>query len=238
MGHSVEVELRTPARAWFLVRIAVTLSLGCGGSVSGSAADTHVSDAGTIDVFSSQSDDAMTTASFDGASGDEQASQPGTDGGTPCSVDSDCTQPSDQYCVPCFDGGTDCSRIVCVGGSCTGHPANCPGPTTNPCAYKQCGDSCEQCATADGGCYPGTCNWFNECKAETPVCSISATYGCAPSDAVGVGDCNDFLGWGWNGGNCVPVVGCMCQGSDCTGLTTASASDCLGNYFMCPLDGG
>jgi hypothetical protein len=223
--------------------VILPLLCSCGGA-SASAVDGGVASEASTPP---SADGALPVdASADGPSSDSDVS-PGNEqdvslssdgGGITCRVDGDCPQPSGQYCVACFEGGVDCARSQCVAGACVGHAANCPGPMTNACAYKGCGDPCQQCSTYDGGCYAGTCNWFNECKQAVPVCSISATYGCAPSDAVGVGDCNDFLGWGWDGSKCSPVVGCLCQGSDCVGLTTGSASDCLGNYSQCPQDGG
>jgi hypothetical protein len=172
------------------------------------------------------------------------ASTPPGDGSVPigdgfigCTQNTDCPQPSLPYCQACFDGGADCARGRCVSGQCRGLPPSCPGPVTNPCAAHNCGDPCEQCLTLDGGCYPGKCAWGGACKAAQPVCSVDAGRGCAPSDAVGVGSCNYPLGWGWDGRQCVAIVGCECIGSDCGGLLVDSLS-CDATFAECPKDGG
>jgi hypothetical protein len=171
----------------------------------------------------------------------DQESLVGEGGLALCRTDSDCIQPSQQFCVPCFEGGVSCASTQCVNGNCTGFAANwgCSGPVTDPCAEKSCGDSCQQCSTPDGGCYSGVCTWFNLCKADTvPVCTVTATRGCAPTDATGLGDCNDFLGWAWDGSKCVALAGCLCQGSDCSDLLGGSLGDCDSVYSDCRGNGG
>jgi hypothetical protein len=222
----------------------IVASTACGGGGAGlSSADASPPDgSGQPSPEGRLPADAAADGARDEARDSSRGSEQGTSddaAGSPCHADRDCPQPSGQYCVPCFEGGVDCALSQCVAGACVGHAASCPGPITDPCAYKVCGDPCQQCSTPDGGCYAGTCNWFNECKqAPSPACSIDAPYSCAPSDAVGVGDCNTFLGWGWDGSKCIAIVGCECQGSDCQGLTDSAEMDCLDIYSICPRDGG
>jgi hypothetical protein len=44
---------------------------------------------------------------------------------------------------------------------------------------------------------------------------------CLPQDATGVGPCDRFFGYAWNGSACVGVSGCSCEGVDCGGLFTS-----------------
>lgn len=202
--------------------------LNCGGNVGG---------AGGHDASGAGSEGGSVVGPHDGSATDQESPSTG-DGSMPCRTDSDCPQPSEQYCLPCFEGGVSCAHSQCDNGVCQGQAAgNCPGPINDPCASKSCGDACQQCSTADGGCYPGTCNWLGACKSSTPICSPSAPRGCAVSDAVGVGDCNDFLGWAWDGTACIAVVGCLCQGSDC-GTLLVSSFDCVSTFLPCGGDGG
>jgi hypothetical protein len=156
----------------------------------------------------------------------------GDGGAERCRIDSDCPQPSTQYCHPCFDGTTSCARARCRVGACVGAPPSCPGPVSNPCASKACGDACQQCATLDGGCDPGYCTWLGACKKTEPVCSIDAGRGCAALDAVGIGDCNFALGWSWTGTRCEAIFGCECVGSDCV-LVVPDSVICRDAFFDC-----
>ncbi len=151
---------------------------------------------------------------------------------TTCLRDSDCPQPAGNYCIPCFEVGVSCASTRCMSGQCIGVAADCPGPLTDPCASRTCGDACQQCSTVDGGCYPGLCDWFGACKARTPTCSIDAGRGCSAMDASGVGDCNDPFGWAWDGIKCVAVVGCECVGSDC-GELLPDSSTCAAVFSGC-----
>jgi hypothetical protein len=117
-------------------------------------------------------------------------------------------------------GGTSGS-----GGSVAG-TAGVPDVPVNPCASgtgHMCGSPCMQCNTLDGSCYVGTCDFLGDCTANDPQCESNATRSCAPTDADGANDaegneCNDFLGWGWDGSKCIAVVGCRCVGSECGSL--------------------
>jgi hypothetical protein len=170
------------------------------------------------------------TSEFDAAL--PVADSGGWEASSGCHGDNECPQPDGRYCQPCFDGGTSCAAARCLNGVCTGYPPMCPGPVSNPCASKACGDPCEQCSTFDGGCYSGTCSSLGACKNSTPTCSGDGGRGCAPMDAIGIGDCNYFLGWIWDGAACKAVVGCQCIGSDC-GLGLNDSSTCQTVFSGC-----
>ena len=247
----MSAHLRKPSRSWRVASRAVlasaSMSCGCGGESANIApvdamapssdrsAGSQASEVKADGASASDNAEAIPDSAMDGLS--DATTPPGVDGSMRCRGDSDCPQASTQYCVPCFEGGLDCAHYRCTNGSCVGVPAgrSCPGPLTNPCASKACGDGCQQCSTVDGGCYPGTCNWFGACKAATPVCTGQASRGCSPSDAMGVGDCNDFLGFGWDGSKCIALVGCVCQGSDC-GILLSAEIDCNAVFAPCGHD--
>ncbi|HMI90900.1 MAG TPA: DUF6748 domain-containing protein [Polyangiales bacterium] len=41
---------------------------------------------------------------------------------------------------------------------------------------------------------------------------------CAAMDATGIGPCDAFLGWAWDGAACAGISGCSCEGADCAAL--------------------
>jgi hypothetical protein len=55
---------------------------------------------------------------------------------------------------------------------------------------------------------------------------------CAPMDATGVGPCDAFFGYAWDGAACVGISGCSCQGSDC-GVLYKSIEACEKAYAGC-----
>jgi hypothetical protein len=55
---------------------------------------------------------------------------------------------------------------------------------------------------------------------------------CAPMNASGVGPCDAFLGWTWDGAACVGVSGCSCEGTDCEDLH-ASFEECQKAHAGC-----
>jgi hypothetical protein len=55
---------------------------------------------------------------------------------------------------------------------------------------------------------------------------------CVPQDAQGQGLCDLFLGWAWNGMECVPLSGCQCVGTDCGNLYMEPA-ECENAYADC-----
>jgi hypothetical protein len=55
---------------------------------------------------------------------------------------------------------------------------------------------------------------------------------CLPQDATGVGPCDRFFGYAWNGNACVGVSGCSCEGADC-GRLCASLDVCEKEHADC-----
>jgi len=55
---------------------------------------------------------------------------------------------------------------------------------------------------------------------------------CAPMDATGVGPCDQFFGWAWDGAACVGISGCSCEGADCEELH-ASFEECNEAHAGC-----
>jgi hypothetical protein len=169
------------------------------------------------------------SAGSDASGGDVVARDGGTDSGTSsrisCRSSKDCPQKAfSSLCIHCLDGSLECASSQCDGGFCEGVAASesCQeGPYDDPCRETACGAACEQCNNIDGGCYPGFCNIFGDCKRTEGSCpSQIPTFPetCTAFDALGIGDCSRLFGWAWNGSKCVAIVGCVCRGSDCPGL--------------------
>lgn len=55
---------------------------------------------------------------------------------------------------------------------------------------------------------------------------------CEARKAIGQGDCEAPLGYQWDGFDCVPVIGCGCNGSDCAELFDTRDA-CLGTFAIC-----
>jgi hypothetical protein len=55
---------------------------------------------------------------------------------------------------------------------------------------------------------------------------------CAPFDARPVGPCDLFLGYSWDGSQCVPLSGCECEGIDCDRLVPLDV--CEAAHRDCP----
>lgn len=55
------------------------------------------------------------------------------------------------------------------------------------------------------------------CKAAHAGC-VSPGGPCDPEKAAGVGLCDAFFGWAWNGQECVGISGCSCEGPACATL--------------------
>jgi hypothetical protein len=76
------------------------------------------------------------------------------------------------------------------------------------------------------------------CWDEHALCELGDP--CQADDALGVGDCDAFFGYAWNGSECVGQSGCECQGLDCAflplepGICEAEHADCGGGGGACP----
>lgn len=55
---------------------------------------------------------------------------------------------------------------------------------------------------------------------------------CDAQDARGVGMCEAFFGYAWDGGACVGLSGCSCEGADC-GSTWGDPAECEAAHAMC-----
>jgi hypothetical protein len=55
---------------------------------------------------------------------------------------------------------------------------------------------------------------------------------CRAQDAAGVGPCDRFFGYAWDGKACVGVSGCSCEGADC-GALHQSLEACQGAHEAC-----
>ena len=92
-------------------------------------------------------------------------------------------------------------NIVDNMGTCVAPPGPCPklwAPVCD-CNGKTWPNDCERLEAGAQLDHEG------ECKVDP----------CAPQDAQGVGPCDLFLGWYWNGKECVGQSGCSCEGADC-----------------------
>ncbi|NIR59587.1 MAG: hypothetical protein GWO02_08720 [Gammaproteobacteria bacterium] len=131
------------------------------------------------------------------------------------------------YCEPTGDGGISdggedgstggepCGPVVCEGGDV------CCNASCGVCAAP--GEACPAIACADAGTPSGPCD---------------------PYDAYGEGFCDLFLGYAWNGTDCVGLSGCECIGSDCDRLDAtleecrALHADCTDTGIVCGGFGG
>jgi hypothetical protein len=124
-----------------------------------------------------------------------------------------------------------------VAGSCTGA---CDGKSSGTCwcddlcaTYGDCcadaGELCEvdECTDGGTGCHDGEI-----CATGTPnLCTLEAA-DCGAQDAHGVGLCEMFMGYAWNGLTCEGMSGCSCEGADC-GKLALNKSDCDAAHAQC-----
>lgn len=139
------------------------------------------------------------------------------------------------HCASCDQAPGGCPPSDCVDGQCF-HPT-CSA--LDACAGKSCGDACSACYALDGDCtpQPGFCDRWGDCKESESSCDPNEPRPCTPLDARGAGfvsgkTCNVVQGWGWGGEECVPVVGCICEGSDCRSLLQTQ-TDCSATFASC-----
>lgn len=139
---------------------------------------------------------------------------PTPDAGAQCRSDADC--PVLLICRECPDGSCADPNVHCVNGACTAPNYTCNGGTEKPCrSTQECGAG-ERCTVEDGDCDPPPgCKPGNACPA---ICYGVCKQPCAAQDATGVGACDMFLGYKWDGKACTPTSGCSCTGADCNQL--------------------
>lgn len=133
-------------------------------------------------------------------------------GSTTCAAGEYCCSPSCNLCEP---NGAECPQMACAADA---------GPTHVPCGNTFCSPGSVCCDI----CGSQSCVTGNTCPT-----GGACTVDCAPQDTQGYGKCNMLLGYAWNGGSCVPIGGCSCQGTDCGSLFQDYQS-CIQAYASCP----
>lgn len=109
------------------------------------------------------------------------------------------------------------------------HDGPCESPPPPECAAQD--------AAGEGGCaaligyrWDGErCETLGGCSCAGPDCENiysldeleacerdhASCASCGAMDAAGVGDCDGFYGYAWDGSSCYPLNGCECVGADC-----------------------
>ena len=100
-----------------------------------------------------------------------------------------------------------------------------------PVGWAWNGEACFEILCA---CEGSECDAVFEDQAacETAYAECLPDPACAALDAVGVGDCEAFFGYTWDGEACVGVSGCECSGDDCGSLFDEPAA-CEAAYAEC-----
>ncbi len=140
-----------------------------------------------------------------------------------------------------------CGTLVCEGG--------CGGDTGGTCAATEYCDFTDGCGFDDGpgvckprpeGCTedcPGVCGcdgmtYCNACTAAAAGVDVLSDGACSsggpcdPMDAHGVGLCDGWFGFAWNGTGCYGISGCSCEGTDC-GSAYESMEACESAHAAC-----
>ncbi len=169
-------------------------------------------------------------------------------GGNECEPDDaqaigDCALPlgtawSGDNCISlsgCECAGSDCEAVamtseqecwdahaLCeLGDPCQADDAFGEGPCDAFFGFKWNGDACEGVSGCE--CVGLDCEFLDWdlalCEEAHAECGGGGVPPCPGiTDAQGVGLCQLFLGWAWNGMQCVGVSGCSCEGADCNNL--------------------
>lgn len=167
--------------------------------------------------------------------------------GTRCAVGTSCPIDECNVCFCMSPGHLLCTGLACVDGGWTppdagvvdAAPAADGGPGT--CSIE--GVICREGVP----CRVGPCTTCT-CFGDTVGCSVEPGCGadggsapdavvppplCPAQDARGVGLCELFLGWMWNGAECASIGGCSCAGADCRSLYRTQSA-CDADHAMCP----
>jgi hypothetical protein len=153
-----------------------------------------------------------------------------------CKTDADCPQVG-APCQKCPDGSIACPSVQCVAGQCAGSFPACKG--YDPCAGKQCGDTCSLCPPNDPSCaetavvkycdaggqctlnYP-VCGPQQQCKADSDCPAIELCKPCANGGCANVACVNGACGW-----ECPPPTNPECKAkSDCPPIEPALCKLC------------
>ncbi|MEZ4390527.1 MAG: hypothetical protein R3A48_05480 [Polyangiales bacterium] len=183
------------------------------------------------------------------------------DGGAPrpCRSNTDCAR-GEQCQGPegcgvtwtCSSGPVGCTADIANFCGCDGRTfqgsSSCPGRNyehRGPCESVDAGApvcvirgvACPVNATCDiDRCVRCRCAADLTVSCEvTPGCSVTPDAGapCAPVQAMGEGGCERFLGYAWNGTDCVGLSGCRCVGPGCDQLAPDREA-CLFAHLLCP----
>ncbi len=144
-----------------------------------------------------------------------------------------CTAPGEGcaalYCEPAGDGGTEPPDADPPPPPSDGGPV--PPPTdggTEWCGPVTCGPGTVCCNSSCGICTaPG-----ESCPAIGCADAGPPSGPCAPMDARGDGACALFIGFVWDGSDCVGIGGCDCVGTDCDNVT-ATPEECRAAHAEC-----
>lgn len=171
---------------------------------------------------------------------DTFCNKPDSDCGTRCQDDSDCPT---IYCIT-----APCPQNVCVNNTCElQNDDQCFGAwvdQSGTCRTAVDGIAPAECCSCDGAIeragWPSLCINKHDVSVDFACCNDSSDAGtakCAAQDAEGVGLCQAFFGYAWDGKACVGLGGCSCQGSDCGEIYNSPAA-CEADYSQCATDGG
>lgn len=148
-----------------------------------------------------------------------------------------CDADSTICCPGCdgeFCGGPsgECPAIDCPAGPCDAQDVRFEGECEPAPLYWWNGSSC----VGDTGCEcigvdcDATFSDPVSCEAAYAMCTTPPD--CNVDDARGVGTCEPFRGFAWNGFSCDIVSGCECVGIDCGSLHPTNA-ECEAAHATC-----
>jgi hypothetical protein len=148
---------------------------------------------------------------------------------TGCKTVADCP-PIGGDCQICPDGTKNCPEVACVMGQCLTSVTSCPsGPMCKTDADCPQVDGCMPCPDGTLACPEDHCV-NGQCAFSNPGCGGVS---CGAQSAQGVGNCDLFLGYRWDGTSCQGIGGCSCAGQDCASLYP-DPDTCAKAHASCP----